>query len=63
MDKVLKLKGTQIGQARISPKHAGFIENLRNASSQDVLDIIKLMKDTAKEKLNLDLKLEIGLYV
>lgn len=62
MDKVLNLKGTQIGQARISPKHAGFIENLGGASSQNVLDIIKLMKETAKEKLKLNLKLEIEIY-
>jgi UDP-N-acetylmuramate dehydrogenase len=62
MDKVLKLKGTQIGQARISPHHAGFIENLGDASSQDVLDIIKLMKKSAKEKLDLPLKLEIEIY-
>lgn len=62
MDKVLNLKGTQIGQARISLNHAGFIENLGNASSQDVLDIIKLMKKTAQEKLDLNLKLEIEIY-
>jgi UDP-N-acetylmuramate dehydrogenase len=62
MDKVLNLKGTQVGQAQISTKHAGFIENLGGASSQDVLDIIKLMKTTAKEKLDLNLKLEIEIY-
>jgi UDP-N-acetylmuramate dehydrogenase len=59
MDKVLKLKGKTIGQARISPKHAGFIENLGGARAKDVIQLIKLMKQTAKKKLNLNLKLEI----
>ncbi len=62
MDKVLKLKGTKIGQAKISDQHAGFIENLGKASSKDVLDIIKLIKTKAKKALGLDLKLEIVIY-
>jgi len=59
MDKKLKLKGTTVGQARIALKHAGFIENLGQASSQDVFALIKLMKTKAKTVLGLDLKLEI----
>jgi len=59
MDKVLDLKGKTSGQAQISPKHAGFITNLGQAKAEDVVKLIKLMKQTAKEKLNLDLKLEI----
>ena len=59
MDKVLGLKGKIIGQAQISEKHAGFITNLGQAKAEDVVKLIKLMKQTAKQKLNLDLKLEI----
>jgi len=59
MDKVLGLKGKTSGQAQISEKHAGFITNLGQAKAEDVVKLIKLMKQTAKQKLNLDLKLEI----
>lgn len=40
----LGLKGTQIGQAQISPSHANFIVNLGGASAQDVFGLIKLIK-------------------
>jgi UDP-N-acetylmuramate dehydrogenase len=43
----LGLKGTQIGQAQISPTHANFIVNLGGASSQDVYSLIKLIKKEA----------------
>ena len=59
MDKVFNLKGTQIGQARIGLKHAGFIENLGKATADDIFQLIKLMKQTAKDKFGLLLKLEI----
>ena len=61
IDKVLKLKGKQIGKAKISEKHAGFIENLGGAQAKEVLQLIKLIKNTAKSKLDLNLKLEINL--
>ncbi len=59
MDKELGLKGKKIGNARIGEKHAGFIENLGQARADDIFQLIKLMKQTAKEKFGLDLKLEI----
>lgn len=59
VDKVLSLKGKQVGQARISNQHAGFIENLGSASASDIMSLINLVKTKAKSKLNLDLKLEI----
>ena len=59
MDKVFNLKGKQIGQARIGLKHAGFIENLGQATADDIFQLIKLMKQTAKDKFGLELKLEI----
>ncbi|MBU1085092.1 MAG: FAD-binding protein [Candidatus Beckwithbacteria bacterium] len=59
MDKVLNLKGITIGQARISLNHAGFIENLGGAKASDIVKLIELMKQSAKDKLDLNLKLEI----
>ena len=59
IDKKLGLKGKQIGQARIAFEHAGFIENLGSATAKDVIQLIKLIKSTAKSKLGIDLKLEI----
>ncbi|MCS7184176.1 MAG: UDP-N-acetylmuramate dehydrogenase [Patescibacteria group bacterium] len=55
----LGLKGKQIGGAKISEKHANFIVNVNNAKAQDVLDLIKFIKEKVKEEFNLDLKEEI----
>ena len=59
IDHLLGLKGRQKGGAVISHKHAAFIENVDQASAQDVYDLIRLIRDEAKKKLDLDLKLEI----
>jgi len=52
------LKGVSIGGAQISLKHANFIVNTGNATSNDIKSLIKLVKDTVKEKFNVDLVLE-----
>ncbi|MDZ7586829.1 MAG: FAD-binding protein [Patescibacteria group bacterium] len=62
IDQQLKLKGIQVGQAVISSKHANFIENLGHAKSADVIQLIKLVQNKAKQQLNLDLQLEIEIY-
>lgn len=62
IDKKLKLKGFKINQAQISPKHANFIENLGKAKAEDVLQLIKLVQNKAKQQLNLDLQLEVEIY-
>ncbi|MBN2426027.1 MAG: FAD-binding protein [Calditrichaceae bacterium] len=59
IDRLLGLKGRQKGGAVISHKHAAFIENVNQASARDVYDLIRLIRDEAKKKLDLDLKLEI----
>ena len=61
MDKVLKLKGTRIGDAVISENHAAFIENTGQAKAQDVFELINMIKDKTKEKLGIDLKMEVQL--
>lgn len=55
----LGLKGSKIGGAEISTKHANYILNTDNATAQDVIALINLIKSKAKEKYDLDLKEEI----
>lgn len=43
----LNLKGRRIGGAEISKKHAGFIVNIGNATSEDVLKLIQYIKRKA----------------
>ena len=52
------LKGKTIGGAMVSPKHANFIVNAGNATSNDVKNLIKLVHTQVKEKFNVDLVLE-----
>lgn len=54
----LGLKGKNIGGAEISTKHANFIINKNNASSSDILNLIKLVRKEVKDKYKIDLKLE-----
>ena len=53
------LKGMEIGGARISEKHANFIVNLGNAKCNDVLDLIKIIKNKVYKLYGIKLKLEI----
>lgn len=53
------LKGYQIGGACISTKHSGFIVNKGNATAQDVLDLVKYVKETIYEKFEKEIQMEI----
>lgn len=53
------LKGYRIGDAEVSTKHAGFIVNKGNATSNDVLTLTEYIKKRVKEKFGKDIKLEI----
>lgn len=53
------LKGTRIGNAQISERHANFVINLGGASASDVVSLISLAKTRVKEKFSIDLKEEI----
>lgn len=55
----LKLKGARMGDSEISTHHANFIINTGEASAADVLKLINLVKQKAKETYGLDLKEEI----
>lgn len=53
------LKGYSVGDAEVSTKHAGFIINKGKATAKDVLDLVEHIKETIREKNNLDIELEI----
>ncbi|MBQ8690181.1 MAG: UDP-N-acetylmuramate dehydrogenase [Clostridia bacterium] len=55
------LKGTRIGGASISEKHAGFIVNHGTATSQDFLDLVALARQTVREKFAVELETEIDI--
>ena len=58
IDKV-GLKGTSIGKARVSEKHANFIITEDGATANDVYSLIRLIKIRVKEKFNVELTEEI----
>lgn len=53
------LKGKKHGDAQVSDKHAGFIVNLGNATSKDVLNLVDLVKETVVEKFGIELETEV----
>lgn len=52
------LKGYNVGGAYVSNKHANFIINKDNATSEDILSLIEVIKSRVKEEYNVDLELE-----
>lgn len=52
------LKGYRVGDAIVSKKHANFILNVGNASSDDVIKLIKIIQDKVKEETGILLELE-----
>ncbi len=53
------LKGKAIGGAIISPKHANFIINQKNASAQNVFELLVFARNTVKKKFGVELIPEI----
>lgn len=52
------LKGYRIGGAMVSEKHANFIINYEMASSSDIINLIKYVGMSVKEKFGVELELE-----
>lgn len=52
------LKGYKIGGAEVSEKHANFIINKGNATSEDVYKLINYVHDKVEEQTNVDLIIE-----
>ena len=53
------LKGKTIGGAQVSEKHAGFIVNIGNATSKDILDLIAYCQEAVWEKFGVKLETEV----
>jgi UDP-N-acetylmuramate dehydrogenase len=53
------LKGYRIGDAMVSNLHAGFIVNMGNATSKDVIELITHIQKTVKERFGINLEPEI----
>lgn len=53
------LKGRQIGGAKVSEKHAGFIINNGNAKTEDILKLVNIVTETVYEKTGKHIELEI----
>lgn len=56
---MLGLKGSSVGGARVSEKHANFIINDGKASCEDVLGLIEIIKKKVMDNYNIPLELEI----
>ena len=56
------LKGTRIGGAEVSDRHANFIIADPEATSQNVLQLIDLVKERVAEKLGVELETEIEIW-
>ena len=54
----LGLKGYRVGGAEISKKHSGFIINIGNATGEDILLIIKHIREKVKNAFDVDLEVE-----
>lgn len=55
----LGCKGLTIGGAQVSEMHANFIINLGQATAEDVLNLIRKIRERVKSEENIDLELEI----
>ncbi len=53
------LKGTRVGNAEISKKHANFILNLGGAKAKDILALIDLIRRTVKDQFGVELETEV----
>lgn len=53
------LKGYQIGGAKVSTKHAGFVINANNATSKDILNLIEYIQKEVYKKFNIKIEPEV----
>ncbi len=56
------LKGTRIGGAEVSDRHANFIIAETGASSQDVSRLIELVRSRVADRLGIELETEIQVW-
>ena len=55
------LKGESVGDAMVSPKHAGFILNTGKAGAADVFSLIRRIEDRVWERFGVKLEREVKL--
>jgi UDP-N-acetylenolpyruvoylglucosamine reductase len=55
----LGLKGTRVGGAVVSAEHGNFIVNEGGATARDILELIAILKQRAKEERGIDLQTEV----
>lgn len=55
------LKGTAVGGAQVSEKHAGFVINTGGATCRDILTLIRLVRDTVRRQTGVELEPEVRL--
>lgn len=55
------LKGTKVGGVMVSPKHSNFIVNVENGKASDVIELIRKIRKTVKDKTGIELNLEVKL--
>ena len=53
------LKGKTVGGAKVSEIHANFFINDSDATADDMVQLIKLVRETIKKKYSTNLELEI----
>lgn len=53
------LKGSSVGGAQVSTKHAGFVVNTGGATAQDVKDLMKVIQETVKAEHDVLLEPEV----
>ncbi|HEY1784728.1 MAG TPA: UDP-N-acetylmuramate dehydrogenase [Pirellulales bacterium] len=56
------LKGTRVGQAEVSERHGNFIVANAQATSDDVLKLIDLVRQRVAERLGIELEREIEIW-
>ncbi len=61
IDQKLNLKGKIIGGAKISENHAEFIENIGDATSNDIHSLIKFIQNESEQKYKIKLALKVEL--
>ena len=59
----LDLKGKQIGGAKISEKHGNFVVNIREATADEVMQLIALIKTRARNEFGIQLEEEVQLII
>ncbi|HHU51172.1 MAG TPA: UDP-N-acetylmuramate dehydrogenase [Firmicutes bacterium] len=53
------LKGVRVGDAQVSEKHTGFIVNLGQATAEEVLTLITLIRNEVRKKFGVNLEPEL----